>query len=47
VDVPYAGTNVETVDVIEQIIDWLKSDEATRKIVHEVMQQKGPLPRMP
>jgi len=47
VDVPYAGPNVETVDVMEQIMDWLKSDETTRKIVHEVMQQKGPLPRMP
>ena len=47
VDMPYAAANVETVDVMEQIMDWLKSDETTRKIVHEVMQHKGPMPRMP
>jgi hypothetical protein len=47
VDLPFAGPNVETVDVTEQIMDWLKSDETTRKMVHEVMQHKGPMPRMP
>jgi hypothetical protein len=42
-DLPYTGGNVETVDVTEQILDWLKSDDATRKIVHELQQLKGPV----
>ena len=46
VDLPYTEPGVETVDVTDLILDWLKSDEATRKIVHELQQQKGPLPRM-
>lgn len=36
VDVPYADSQVEIVDVTEQILDWLKADEATRKIVREL-----------
>lgn len=36
VDLTFASSLVETVDVTEQILDWLKADEATRKIAREL-----------
>ena len=36
VDLPYADASVQTVDVTEQVLDWLKADERTRKIVREL-----------
>jgi hypothetical protein len=35
-DLPYADASVQTVDVTDFILDWLKADEATRKIVQEL-----------
>jgi hypothetical protein len=32
-DLPYADRSVETVDVTETSLDWLKADERTRTIV--------------
>jgi hypothetical protein len=32
-DLPYADSSVETVDVTEMLLDWLKADERTRTIV--------------
>jgi hypothetical protein len=32
-DLPYADSPVETVDVTEMLLDWLKADERTRTIV--------------
>jgi hypothetical protein len=46
VDVPFAGPGVETVDVTDFILDWLQSDDATRKIVAEVRTHQGPLPKL-
>ena len=42
-DLAYAGPGVEQVDVTDQVLDWLQSDETTRKIVKEVRSQKGPV----
>ena len=35
-DLPYASAEVQTVDVTDLLLDWLKADEATRKIVHDL-----------
>jgi hypothetical protein len=35
-DLSYTASGIETVDVTEQILDWLKADAATRKIVREL-----------
>jgi hypothetical protein len=35
-DLSYTASGVETVDVTEQILDWLQADAATRKIVREL-----------
>jgi hypothetical protein len=32
-ELPYADSSVETVDVTEMLLDWLKADERTRTIV--------------
>ena len=32
-DLPYADSSVETVDVTDMLLDWLKADERTRTIV--------------
>jgi hypothetical protein len=32
-DLPYADSSVQTVDVTELLLDWLKADERTRAIV--------------
>jgi hypothetical protein len=42
-DVLYANAGVQTVDVTEQMLDWLKADETTRKIVLEVRSHPGPV----
>ena len=39
-DLPYADASVQTVDVTDSILDWLKADEATRKIVQELRKSK-------
>ena len=39
-DLPYADASVRTVDVTDSILDWLKADEATRKIVQELRKSK-------
>jgi len=36
VDLLYSDPHIETVDVTEQILDWLQADESTRKIVQEL-----------
>ena len=46
VDVPYIGPDVTVVDVTDRILDWLNSDQATRKIVQQVRDWKGPLPKL-
>lgn len=46
VDLPFTSPGVETVDVTDHILDWLKSDEATRRIVRELQQHKGQLPKL-
>ncbi len=43
-DLQFADTTVETVDVTGLLLDWLKADERTRKIVLELQNYKGPLP---
>jgi hypothetical protein len=40
-DLPYANASVQTVDVTEQLLDWLKASEATRKIVRELRNSQG------
>jgi hypothetical protein len=40
-DLPYADSSVETVDVTDQLLDWLKTSEATRKIVRELRNSQG------
>lgn len=35
-DLPYADRAVEQVDVTDLLVDWLKSDERTRKIVRDL-----------
>jgi hypothetical protein len=40
-DLPYADSSVETVDVTDQLLDWLKADEAVRKIVRELRNSQG------
>jgi hypothetical protein len=47
VDVPYAGPAVETVDVTGAILDWLKSDEATRRIIRDLSQHIPQRPGAP
>ena len=32
-DLPFADSSVQTVDVTEALLDWLKADERTRTIV--------------
>jgi hypothetical protein len=41
-DLPYASASVETVDVTDQLLDWLKADEATRKIVRDLRMSQAP-----
>ena len=36
-DLPYADSSVETVDVTEMLLDWLKADERTRTIVRGLL----------
>ena len=43
-DVLYASSAVEIVDVTDRLLDWLKADETTRKIVAEIQKHKGPSP---
>ena len=43
-DVPFAGPEVELVDVTDHVLDWLQADDATRKIVRQLREHKGPLP---
>jgi hypothetical protein len=35
-DLPYADGSVQTVDVTDFVLDWLKADEATRRIAKEL-----------
>lgn len=37
---------VETVDVTDPLLDWLKADERTRKICAELRSRKGPMPHL-
>jgi hypothetical protein len=37
-DLPYASAAVQTVDVTDLLLDWLKADDATRKIVRDLRQ---------
>ena len=39
-DLPYADASVQTVDVTDFILDWLKADDATRKIALELRKSK-------
>ena len=39
-DLPYADGSVQTVDVTDLILDWLKADEATRRIVKDLRKNK-------
>lgn len=41
-NLPYANASVETVDVTDQLLDWLKADEATRKIVRDLRNSQAP-----
>jgi len=41
-DLPYAAASVETVDVTDQLLDWLKASESTRKIVRELRNSQTP-----
>jgi hypothetical protein len=43
-DLPFADNTIETVDVTGLLLDWLKADERTRKIVLDLQNHKGPLP---
>ena len=35
-DLPYAGSRVQTVDVTDLLLDWLKADARTRDIVRQL-----------
>ena len=39
-DLPYADGSVQMVDVTDLVLDWLKTDEATRKIVKDLRKNK-------
>ena len=41
-DLPYANASVEKVDVTDQLLDWLKANEATRKIVRDLRNSQAP-----
>jgi hypothetical protein len=41
-DVRYASGTVQTVDVTDHLLDWMKADEATRKIVRELRARPMP-----
>lgn len=43
-DVQFTDNTLPTVDVTSLILDWLKADAPTRKIVQELQNHKGPLP---
>jgi hypothetical protein len=43
-DLPYAGPDVQTVDVTDLLLDALQANEKVRKIARELQDQKGPLP---
>lgn len=43
-DLPYADHTVRTVDVTDLLLDWLKADERTRRIVLDLRNHQGPLP---
>ncbi|HYL75923.1 MAG TPA: hypothetical protein VEU96_17060 [Bryobacteraceae bacterium] len=43
-DVQFTDNAVQTVDVTGLLLDWLKADAPTRKIVLELQSHKGPLP---
>ena len=43
-DVQFTDNTVQTVDVTGLLLDLLKADERTRKIVLELQSHKGPLP---
>lgn len=47
VDLPYTGPGVQTVDIAGQILDWLKSEEATRWTVGEHRHYKEPFLSLP
>jgi len=46
VDLPYADKSVETVDVTGQLLDYLNSSERVRKMVADLQQHKGPMPKI-
>jgi hypothetical protein len=42
-DLLYIGSSVTTVDITDLILDWLKADERTRKIVRDLRSRPGPM----
>jgi len=42
----YAGPMVQTVDVTDLLLDWLRADETTRRIIRDLQNRKGPLPSL-
>jgi hypothetical protein len=44
VDLPYAEASVQTADVTDLLLDWLKADASTRAIVKDLRQRSRPLP---
>lgn len=43
-ELPYADATVETVDVTDLLLDWLKADERTRAIVRDLRSHVSPSP---
>ncbi|HVO51068.1 MAG TPA: hypothetical protein VMV60_08755 [Thermoanaerobaculia bacterium] len=43
-DVAFAAPGVELVDVTDNVLDWLESDDATRKVVRQLREHPGPVP---
>ena len=41
-ELAYAVASVQRVDVTDLLLDWLKADESTRKIVHELRNRAAP-----
>jgi hypothetical protein len=39
----FADKTIEAVDVTGMILDWLKADAATRKVILEIQTLKGPI----
>ena len=43
-DMPYSDPTVQTVDITDLLLDWLKADDRTRSMVRDIRSHPGPLP---